>query len=251
MSTVGEHYDKLLATHYSWMSGLSFEEKVAEQKAILMDSLSGLMTANGLAIDLGCGPGYQTVALLELGFRPVLAVDGSSELLAELRAELNARSGGTPVEVHEADLRALRDIAPAGGASVIVCMGDTLTHLPSREEVCVLLRDVFTTLAPGGVLVVTWRDLTGKLKGLDRFLPVRSDDSRIMTCFLEYEGAETVLVHDLIYTREPTGWNLNKSCYRKLRLGSGWLADALGEAGFRVERRDVPGRLQRVVAAKG
>jgi len=46
----------------------------------------------------------------------------------------------------------------------------------------------------------TYRDLTKELEGLDRFIPVRSDD-KIMTCFLEYESAESVAVHDLIYTR--------------------------------------------------
>jgi len=59
---------------------------------------------------------------------------------------------------------------------------------------------VFNALHSGGVFVSTYRDLTKELEGLDRFIPVRSDD-KIMTCFLEYESAESVAVHDLIYTR--------------------------------------------------
>lgn len=80
-------------------------------------------------------------------------------------------------------------------------MGDTLTHLPSKDDVAALLRDVAQSLAPGGQLVLSYRDLTRPLTGTDRFLPVRSTDDRIMTCFLEYADADTVMVHDLIHTR--------------------------------------------------
>ncbi len=39
-----------------------------------------------------------------------------------------------------------------------------------------------------------------ELTELDRFIPVKSDGSKIFTCFLEYEK-ETVKVHDIIYER--------------------------------------------------
>ena len=32
MNDAIRHYDELLAAHYSWMVGVPFEEKVAEQK---------------------------------------------------------------------------------------------------------------------------------------------------------------------------------------------------------------------------
>jgi hypothetical protein len=80
-------------------------------------------------------------------------------------------------------------------------MGDTLTHLASKADVRALFQDVFDALHSGGVFVITYRALTKELEGLDRFIPVRSDDSTIMTCFLEYESAESVVVHDPVYTR--------------------------------------------------
>jgi len=42
---------------------------------------------------------------------------------------------------------------------------------------------------------------------------------------------------------------LEKSCYRKLRLGVEWLVGAMREAGFEVER-GVAGRLIRLVGRK-
>jgi SAM-dependent methyltransferase len=128
MASVSEHYERLLSKHYTWMAGASFEEKVKEQNSFLSRTLGPL--ANNpeatLAVDLGCGPGFQTIALAQLGFSPVIALDNSSELLAELRS----RVGNFPVRIEKADLRDLSTIVPAGQATVIVCMGDTLTHLP-------------------------------------------------------------------------------------------------------------------------
>jgi hypothetical protein len=129
-----------------------------------------------------------------------------------------------------------------------VCMGDTLTHLPSKESVQRLFADVFQRLVPGGAFVLTYRDLTGALEGLDRFLPIWADDTRIMTCFLEYTTSDAVTVHDLIHTRGENGWSLNKSSYQKLRLACGWVVGALRQVGFTRVREAPFGRLLMVVA---
>ena len=113
-----------------------------------------------------------------------------------------------------------------------------------------LFTDVFQKLAPGGVFVLSYRDLTGELAGTDRFLPVQADDTRIMTCFLEYKTSDAVTVHDLVYVRGEGGWKLNKSSYEKLRLGSAWVADALRKAGFVLTQEGPAGRLLMAVAQK-
>jgi SAM-dependent methyltransferase len=245
MASVSEHYERLLSTHYVWMLGVSFEEKVKEQKAFLSQTL-GPLPKPALAVDLGCGPGFQTIALAELGFSPVIAVDTSSELLEELRSHV----GEFPVQIKKVDLRELPAIVPAGQATVIVCLGDTLTHLPGKGDVTALFRAAFDVLRPGGRFVVTYRDLTTEVYGTDRFIPVRNDEDKIMTCFLEFESAEWVVVHDLVYVREGAGWSLKKGSYRKLRLGVEWVCEELGKAGFRGVSRDLSGRLVGVAATK-
>jgi SAM-dependent methyltransferase len=248
MASVSEHYERLLSKHYSWMLGASFEEKVKEQNAFLSRTLGTLKSSPKptLAVDLGCGPGFQTIALAQLGFSPVIAVDTSSELLDELRAYVD----DFPVQIEKADLRELPALVSAEQATVIVCMGDTLTHLPGKGDVTGLFRAAFDALRPGGMLVITYRDLTTELYGTDRFIPVRSDEDKIMTCFLEFENAESVVVHDLIYVREGAGWSMNKSSYRKLRLGIDWMCEELGKAGFTAVSHDLCGRLVAVAAMK-
>src|SRR5262245_55044166 len=200
MASVREHYDEVLAPHYSRMFG-DFEAKVAEQHALLRRLDVAGPRAGGVAVDLGCGSGFQTMALARLGFR-VLAVDFSQRLLAELME----RARGLPVEAVAGDLRNVADLVPVG-VEVVVCMGDTLSHLEHEEDLGRVFDGVATCLAPGGRLILTFRDLSGELRELDRFLPVFTAEDLIVTCFLEYE-AVTVKVHDLIWTRQGEGWHL-------------------------------------------
>ncbi|MGO4716599.1 class I SAM-dependent methyltransferase [Bradyrhizobium sp. 2TAF24] len=242
--TVTRHYDSLLAEHYTWMFGLPFAAKVAEQR----DTLAALGVgagAHGTAIDLGCGPGFQSLALADLGFQRVIAVDTSQALLHEL----DAHKGDRPVETVLADLRDVDRLAAPGSVETIVCMGDTLTHLASRAEVSGVLGKVRDLLQPGGLLVLTFRDLSAELTGLDRFLPVRADADRIMVCVLDYEP-ETVVVSDLVHVRTDEGWTLRKSSYRKLRLGPAALADELTGLGLAVRRNEPAGRMHAIVAAR-
>jgi trans-aconitate methyltransferase len=97
MSTVNEHYERLLSQHYTWMFGVSFEDRVTEQKSFLSRTLAPLhyTPEAATAVDLGCGPGFQTIALAQLGFSPVIAVDTSAELLDELRSHI----GSLPVRI--------------------------------------------------------------------------------------------------------------------------------------------------------
>lgn len=103
MSTVREHYEEVLSPYYSRMFG-EFEAKVAEQQAVL-ERLGGRARHPGeLAVDLGCGSEFQSVALARLGFQ-VLSIDFSPRLLAEL----NDRSSGLPITTIPGDIR---DVGP-------------------------------------------------------------------------------------------------------------------------------------------
>ncbi len=81
MPSVTEHYANILADHYSWLFG-GFGEKAEENRQFF--ATQGISPhRNGVALDLGCGSGFQSIPLAQLGFR-VLALDLSPTLLAEL-----------------------------------------------------------------------------------------------------------------------------------------------------------------------
>lgn len=242
MPDVKTHYTDLLAQYYTWMFGVPVSEKVTEQRHVLQGILGNVPVAHGtrgVAVDLGCGPGFQSLALAELGFSPVVALDTSPQLLEELRRQI----GGAPIVAHEADLQSLGDYVAPGSAAVITCMGDTLTHLEDHAAVRGLFGKVAAALAPRGRLIITYRDLSAELTGLDRFFEVRSDAGKVMTCFLEYENSTTVMVHDLVHVLEDGRWRLRKSCYRKLRMSSAWVTEELSRAGLTAEPAAMAGRL--------
>ena len=102
---------------------------------------------------------------------------------------------------------------------------------------------------PGGKFVISYRDLSAEATGLDRFIPVYADEGKVMTCFLEFDRSDAVLVHDLVYSLGGHQWILEKSSYRKLRLPIDWLEDAMVRFGFIVHRGQA-GRLLRLVGQK-
>ncbi len=238
MTDQAAHYRDLLAHHYSWMLGGDVEH-TASQDRLFLEGLGISPTgspANSIAVDLGCGPGPQTLALADMGFTTVVGVDTSQELLAELAQHASSRPA---VRMLQADLvDALPEVAQQQPIDVIVCMRDTLLHLPDHGTLDLLLTRVATSLATEGTLVLTYRDLTQPLVGLDRFLPVRSDSERIMLCALDYESPDKVTVNDLVYTRTTTGWELHKSSYPKLRIAPDRLVERLKTAGLSVTHHE-------------
>jgi SAM-dependent methyltransferase len=240
MNDVTRHYDSFLAEHYCWMAGVPFDEKVAEQQDLLLDL--GIRPG-GRAIDLGSGPGFQALALAKIGFSDVIAIDACAALLEEIEE----RKGDLPVRTVLADMSVLANRTMADSADVITCMGDSLSHLPSRADVADLLLAVRATLREGGRFVVTYRDLSVARQGADCFHQVHATEDRILTCSLEYQPLH-VQVHDRLQRRILGGWMVESSSYPKLRLAADGLALMLMDAGFDIEHQETQEGMTTMVA---
>ena len=241
MASVEQHYDRVLADVYSWMLG-GFDAAVGRNvEFFARHAISP--SGSRLAVDLGAGCGFQSIPLARLGYK-VIALDLDRKLLDELRAH----AGNLAIEAVQDDLCNFAKYVH-GDVELAVCMVDTLLHLESPERVEGMFKSVSAALEPGGKLVMTFRDLSRELTDLDRFIPVKSDEDTIFTCYLEYEPS-TVKVHDLVYRREGNAWRFLKSFYRKLRLAPEWVTDRLRGAGFDDVQADVVNGLVTIVAAK-
>jgi SAM-dependent methyltransferase len=230
MDLTTEHYQKFLAGYYSWISGGLARNIEKNRKFFKAHHVRPALS--GLAVDLGAGCGFQSIPLSQLGFS-VVAVDSSKKLLAQLRQ--NAQ--GLAIKTINDDLLNFSRHCP-DPVELVVCMGDTLTHLNTRRTIRHLLRKIFKTLEAGGRLILTFRDLSAELAGVDRFIPVRSDAGTIFTCFLEFKK-NYVKVHDLIYERKHDRWGLKKNYFYKIRIAPQWAEEVLQALGFKIETFDI------------
>jgi 2-polyprenyl-3-methyl-5-hydroxy-6-metoxy-1,4-benzoquinol methylase len=238
--SVANHYEKHLGRIYTWMVG-DVDAALSRSDAEL-DALPLPSKPAGTAVDLGAGFGLHSLPLARRGFK-VVAIDSYEPLLQELVS----RKGALPIRTVNADLLTFRAHV-AEPVDVIVCMGDTLPHLPNLSSVGSLLGDVAASLSPGGLFVATFRDyVSTPLQGDGRFILVRSDEQRILTCFLEYLDT-TVTVHDLLHQLEGGSWRLHVSSYAKLRLAPQWVVEQLSSLGLFVHRDTASGGMIRIAA---
>ncbi len=241
MTACADHYEHHLAPVYLWMAGgpqAALQAGRAEIEALALPLGPG-----SCVVDLGAGFGMHAIPMAQAG-ASVVAID-SSPLLLRTLDELR---GATPVRGICDDLLAF-PIHLTEAPDAILCMGDTITHLPDAGAVASLVQSAAAMLRRGGSFVVSLRDYSEPLLGDRRVIPVRGDDLRLLNCFLEYQAA-SVLVHDILHERTADGWNTRVSHYRKLRLATGHLLALMESAGFDATREAGVRGLVRLVATR-
>lgn len=238
---VKEHYDNHLSNFYSWMAGNFDQERIVFQN--FLESHSIRPASSKVAIDLGAGHGIQSIALKNMGF-DVTAIDFNDKLLNELKANLDSQS----IKVVKDDIRnigSFSDLKP----EVIVCCGDTITHLESKTEIKNLIKKCSDILSDKGKLILSFRDYSHELNDKQRFIPVKNDDDRILTCILEYES-ERIKVTDLLYEKTKNGWNPKVSSYFKVRIKPNEVVDYINNHGLTLTFNEPFNRMYTIIAEK-
>ena len=239
--TTKEHYDKHLGNFYSWMVG-DFETKQHEFQIFLKHN--GIIPSSSKnAIDLGAGHGIQSVALAKLGFN-VTAIDFSQQLIDELKVNAN----GLNIEILNKDIRKIKQMGNKE-PELIICCGDTISHLDNKKEINNLISDIASILIVGGKILFSFRDYSTKLIGNSRFIHVKSDETKILTCILDY-GKDIVRVTDLLNEKTETGWNQKVSSYNKVRIKTNEIAKLIEANGLKIQLNNVINRMTNIIALK-
>ncbi len=240
------HYDLLLGPRYAWMTG---------DFAALLARAQGELAAAGLAadgaglraLDLGAGRGQHALALAQGGWA-VTACEPCAPLLEEMRSHFAAN--GRHVAAAATDILDWITAPDAAPWHAILCLGDTLCHLPDLASVDALLTAAARRLAPGGRLVLTFRDYADPAAtGTVRTIPVKSDPARILTCVLHF-GPTHVEVHDLFHERRGETWAMHASRYAKVRVDPARVLARLAEAGLATARFPAAGGMAGIVGAR-
>ena len=238
---VKEHYDSHLANFYSWMVG-DFDQKRNDFQ-IFLENNEIYPNDTKVAIDLGAGHGIQSVALKRLGFN-VTAIDFNDQLLNELKLNPDGQS----IKTIKTDIRNIKNYSELK-PELIICCGDTITHFGNKSDIKKLIENCANILAEKGKLIISYRDYTIELKDNQRFIPVKSDRDRILTCILDYEP-EKVKVTDLLYEKIGNEWKQKVSSYKKVRISPNEIDEMIENSGLKITFNEPIDRMQTMIAEK-
>ncbi|HET9053260.1 MAG TPA: class I SAM-dependent methyltransferase [Cyclobacteriaceae bacterium] len=239
--TVKDHYDRYLGNFYSWAAGDFTEKQLLHEKFFLENDITPKIS--GVALDLGCGHGINSMALANLGFS-VRAIDFNHQLLEELKERIGHRKIEA-IDAHLLEYLYSARVKP----ELVVCMGDTLTHLSGPDQVEELIALSAQKLERGGKLVISYREFANELTNEKRFIPVHSDENRIHTCYLEYLPGY-VKVFDILLEREGDTWRQTVSWYPKLRIAVSRVISLFEKYGLSLFKKEVILGMTYLVAAK-
>lgn len=239
--TVKEHYDNHLADFYSWMIGDFDKGKEFFKDFCFKNGIKPF--DSGYAIDLGAGNGIQSIALGELEFN-VKAVDFSRKLLSDLKIKI----AGLSVEPIHGDIKDIKTISNQP-VDLIICCGDTISHLDTFEQLENLIHDCYDLLIKNGNLILSFRDYSIALSDTQRFIPVKSDNDKILTCIIDYLDTK-ITVTDLLYEKGDGTWIQKVSSYEKLRLQTDNVINMAKSIGFTVSKNENINRMINLILKK-
>ncbi len=174
-----EFYD-LLASKYDAMTG--FETRLERERP----AFHALVKRYGIkrALDAGCGSGFHSVVLTQLGV-DVTALDLSSEMV---------RLTGENAEKYQVDIKvfrgAFRDTPREWGESfdAVFVMGNSLPHLPSRDELSEALQSLIAVLRPGGILITQCLNYERILAQRVQILNTKEVNGEVITRKYDYDS---------------------------------------------------------------
>jgi glycine/sarcosine N-methyltransferase len=215
-------YDAL-APDYDSMTG--FEKRFVAEKPFfrLLVERYGIRTA----LDAGAGTGFHSLLLAELGVA-VTAADVSQKMLDRLNAHAHDR--GVTVRSVQSTFRDLPG-RTGGHFDAVFCLGNSLAHCLTHEELHGALHAFGSLLAPRGMMFLQILNYDRILAGRERVQSVKERDGTIFVRFYDY-AVDSVQFNILALRRsgQAIQHSLTSIPLRPVRRDE--LVRALQDAGF-------------------
>jgi SAM-dependent methyltransferase len=225
--TLSDDYDRFV----NWDSRLAYEMPFIEKQI-------GMVTAAHpplRILDAACGTGMHAIALAQKGFS-VSAADLFPEMIT--RSQENAAQSGVNIDARVAGFGNLAKVFGSGQFDLLLCLGNSLPHVLSEEELHRALTDFADCLRPGGVLLIIQnRNFDAVMANKARWMEPQSykegDNEWLFQRFYDFEPNSLIHFNIVTLKREDSGeWRSSVSSTLLLPLLHDALLSALSKSGF-------------------
>jgi 2-polyprenyl-3-methyl-5-hydroxy-6-metoxy-1,4-benzoquinol methylase len=220
--SLSSDYDRFV----DWQSRLSIELPFILEKLRESDSK--------YVLDAATGTGMHAIALAQLGFQ-ASGADISRGMIE--RACMNARSAGVQTRFEIAGFGTLADTFGAASFEAVLCLGNSLPHLLSRNDLDKTLVDFAACLKPGGMLLIQNRNFDAVIANHDRWMEPQThsegDAEWIFQRFYDFEPDGSLIFNMVTLTRNTQSkWTQQIVASRMRPIMKVELILSLSEAGF-------------------
>lgn len=180
-------------------------------------------------LDTACGTGWHTIALAQKGYE-AFGCDASPAMIE--RAVVNAAEAGVKVRFEVADFNQMNRFPEKFDA--ILCLGNSLPHLLSQEELVEALGKMRERLSSGGLVILHNLNYDLRLKKKPRFFAASGTADTLVWRFADYEK-DFITFHTALFERKPgssPSWSVEVNSTLQRPLLKEDLDSALEEVGL-------------------
>ena len=217
-----EFYDAL-AAEYDGM--VAFESRLQREREIL----APLVRDWGIhrAVDMATGTGVHALALADLNVKTT-GVDISEEMLA--RAAGHCKRLAIDVTLMQGDM-SMTQLADAGDIDAVFCLGNSVPHLTSLEELAGTFSHWKSILRSGGHVVVQLLNYERILGRGERIVGIRQPGATTILRFYDFLE-DRIHFNILVYEAEGKGFRHRLQTTELLPILPDELRQMAGKAGF-------------------
>jgi len=217
-----EFYDRFVDVYDNLVS---FNNRV-KREANFYDSLFKKCNVKTV-LDCACGTGHHIMMFKQLGY-DVKGSDLSPAMITKARANLKERNLDAPLKI--SDFKELNKNFDERFDAVI-CVGNSLPHLLSDEDLTLALTEMNAVLNENGILILEQRNYDKLLKDKKRFFPVSFRENEVFFYVLDFLPSEIIFNIINVNTSDQT-FQTYTTTYNALKMDK--LKELLYNSGFQI-----------------
>ncbi len=218
-----EDFYNALAAEYDGM--VDFETRLQREREVLAPLVRDWNIRR--AVDMAAGTGVHALALADLDVKTT-GVDISEEMLA--RAAAHCKRLAIDATLMQGDMSSVNPDG-AGDMDAIFCLGNSVPHLSSLEELAKTFSHWKSLLRPGGHVVVQLLNYARILDRGERIVGIRQPGKTTILRFYDFLDGR-INFNILVYEAEGKGFRHRLQTTQLLPILPEQLRQMAGKAGF-------------------